>query len=411
MTTPAAEPRYQLTILGYSHSQTLSKLSELIYRSQDQNLIASMSSLPYVVGRSFSIAEAHLLHTELKNLKVSHRFKSDQTGATEFVFDLSKKETPIAPSTPISKYRPKLWQLMTLIAVAAIAIFQFKSRPSNNTEDSEAFNESYEAKIEHLNRDVEYRGADSYIWSKAITSQKLQAKDSLRTFQDSSAVLTYRSGSRLNVQPNTLIIIGDSPIAGNNRLDLRDGTLQARVKSSAKSEKFSIETKSGTLELESPTEGAKETKVETSLSKGTLTVSVTQGTVRLQPSAKNATVVTLKSLEQITATAESVTTPTPFVPKIDLIQPGEDTKLISDPQKSSPHLFQWKDIGEPATYELILASDSKMSSVFLRQKTTSAQIELSYIDEGEIYWRVDAVADGVTYSSPARRIHVEKPRE
>ena len=58
--------RYQLVIEQYPDESLVSKVCELIYlTSKDRNLLASLSTLPYSVGRTFSTDEARPLHEAL----------------------------------------------------------------------------------------------------------------------------------------------------------------------------------------------------------------------------------------------------------------------------------------------------------------------------------------------------------
>jgi hypothetical protein len=418
MNPQVEEARYQLTLVNYADAKAVPQICELIYQTLDKNLIASLSTLPYVVGRSFSHAEADRIHTQLKQLKVSHRFVSDLNGTTVFSFETTEKVfnaeqlTRTRRVTMKVRIRRKFFLGTSAVVVAAVCAVCFFALSKVQNVPLHPSTDQFEITIEKMERDVEYRLADDLIWKKASVSQGLQTHDAVRTFQNSNATLVYHEGPRLFVQPNTLLVIGKNPAADRNSVHLQDGSLKTRLKANRQPHYLSIETASGTLEMTSPKEGeSKETKIETSVANGTLRVSVTQGQVTLKPTAKNAAPILLNSREQLTATAQSVSKPAPFEPALTLLKPPMNQILKVDAQQSTPTTFQWKDLGEDAEYELMLGSDEKMKEVFLRQKTKMNELVLNYLDIGTVYWQVVAVADGITYRSPVWQIHVQKPSE
>ncbi|MDB5037378.1 MAG: hypothetical protein JWQ35_906 [Bacteriovoracaceae bacterium] len=422
MNPQEAEARYQLTLLNYPNTGTLAEICRLIYQTEDKNLIASLSTLPYIVGRRFSHPETEHLHSEFKRLKVGHRFQCDKPGITAPSYDPnhfvaerkeeSKKVVEInkfKKKAPVAKFSRK-WILGLIIISLLGAIFYFISKNKIKTlEHSESPSQTYEAKIETVDHDVEFRIADDLLWKKAKDNILLQTKDSVRTFQDSRAYLKYREGSLVTVHPNTFLIIGKETAPNRKVLKLEDGILQARMKPSDQAQHLSIETSSGILEMESPkgTE-LKEMKIETSMNKGTLTVSVTEGQATLTPKAKDSPVIKLDRLQQITATEKNVSAPVPFIPKINLFAPVMNEAIVIDPQKSSAIRFKWEALGDNANYELSLSIDPEMKEVLIKQTSSVPQLEFSYLDLGILYWQVSATLDGVKYKSPIWRLYVQK---
>lgn len=421
MKLQAAEARYQLTLSSYPSSKVIPQISQLLYQSEEPTLVASLADLPYVVGRRFSAEESLQLHRALKQMIVGHRLHPDLTGAPLYAFDPDSTELDISrlkpatdPSRKIIEFKLKKkivikprWIFLATIVASLTTLIALNSQKESPKATPPAA-ATYEAKIERLERKVEYRTSQDLIWKQAEPQLSLFENDSLRTFQESSAELLYREGARLAVKPNTFLSIGKkSP--NQKSLRLEDGKLQARLKASEVSQRLSIETPSGTLEMYSPKPGElKEAKIETSMDKGTLTVSVTQGSATLTPKAKEASPIELKSLEQVTATETSVSSPAKFEPTIDLISPAHDQEVVLNPQTATPTIFAWEPVDPASHYVLLLSTDPAMNEILLRQETDQPRLELSYLDLGNIYWQVVSNSEGVEYKSGIRRVHVQK---
>jgi len=235
------EARYQLTLLNYPNAGVIPKICKLIYQVEDKNLLASLNTLPYVVGRSFSKDESESLHLALKELKIGHRFLSndgppllfDPTQTTEKkVKEPSAKVLPFKRKDRLKSRKLIIGVFASLLVIVGIWIFVANSRQTKVLPSIE--NENFEAKIESLIRDVEYRVAEGFLWKKAAVNLSLQPQDSIRTFQESLAYLRYREGNRVTVFPNTLMVIGKRESSERKLIKLQDGSLQARMKSYGK---------------------------------------------------------------------------------------------------------------------------------------------------------------------------------
>jgi hypothetical protein len=65
------------------------------------------------------------------------------------------------------------------------------------------------AEIVSLNKNVRFRLPESLTYYKAYADQPLHAKDTVSTDPDSSAIITFKSGLKVELEPNSLIIIED----------------------------------------------------------------------------------------------------------------------------------------------------------------------------------------------------------
>ncbi len=75
------------------------------------------------------------------------------------------------------------------------------------------------AEFETIVKNVKFRIPDSLTYYRARTATGLRAKDTVSTDQDSSAVLHFKSGLKVELEPNSLIIVDDYGI-GPGQLEL-----------------------------------------------------------------------------------------------------------------------------------------------------------------------------------------------
>lgn len=421
-----AQARFSLTIRSYPNERSIADVCRLIYQTTDPKLIASLSSLPYLVGRSFSAQEAEALSRELQSLKVSFHFKSPK-GDLDIDFNPDAKTS--SEESMLSRGRLsfdflKSLQRKTLyrglFAIGALSLSAIVAKYSLDHWDgwmaaapkSEATNAgestNYRAKIEWMERSVEFRRERELVWHPAELKLSLFDSDAIRTFDNSSAILKYREGSAVSVRPNTLMVIGAQTNESERSIDLEDGSVQAHLKASAQPVKLSIHTKAGTLEMQSPKPGEADSKVETSIKGTQLKVAVTQGNAVLKPAKADLPKVELKSLQQVEASPEKIAEPQVFQPTLQVFTPKNDVTIVMDPQAGQPIEFSWENLGEGATYTLIVASDEAMRNVLLKQESTVPSIQLNYLDLGDSFWRIAAKFGSVDYLSPVMRIHVQK---
>jgi hypothetical protein len=72
------------------------------------------------------------------------------------------------------------------------------------------------AHIETLHNEVQYRPPESLVYHRAKTEMPLHAKDTVATDSSSSAVIAFNNGLKVELQPNSLIIIEDFTSGGGN---------------------------------------------------------------------------------------------------------------------------------------------------------------------------------------------------
>ncbi|MBN8554017.1 MAG: FecR domain-containing protein [Deltaproteobacteria bacterium] len=425
-----SESRYQLTIFSYPSEEKISDICELLYASRDKNLIASLSTVPYVIGRSFPQEEVLKLNQIFRTLKVGHRFQSLSGESENIEYDpnnekkesLSQKKEVAKNSSfkkgaPFSKKIISIFFAFVILAGLIFGAFHFSPK-FIHTEPATfkkltpvAIPEKFDAKIERLLNDVEFRKSKDLLWSKAKVQLALDQKDGVRTFEDSEAVIQYSEGSRVIVKSNTLLIIGEKPSVDTRTVKLENGTISARIPPSEETQRLSIETPTGTLEMVSPKMGdapQPETRIETKMKDGKLTVAVAQGTAILKPSLKDAKPIEIQKLQQLTATSTSVSAPVAYSPTLSLRLPANNAQVAMDPQGGDTISFFWENLGEKITYHFSVATDPEMKSILLSEEISKPELTLQYLDLGQVYWQVTSTIDGIAYKSEVRRLYVQK---
>lgn len=416
---PVVEPRFELILLSYPHFGSIESAAELLYGSKDKNIMASLSSLPYTIGRTFNQTEVSALNRQLTDLKIGHTFKGLTPGAEDLTYTPDKP--PSSNKAEVSSSKPSsssssitglklLWISLGIVVAIAGGIVAWKMRSALKPEISATISQA-RARIERLSRDVEYRRSRDFVWSKATLDLPLENQDGIRTFDESSAVIQYQEGTRVIVKPNSLLIVGAESNPSDETIRLEDGSISARLSSKqGQSEaRLSILTKSGTLRVQAR-EG-KEAAVETEVSGDHVRVAVTQGEVSLTPQAPGSSSITIAPMQQITATPTNISPPEAYTPRLGLYAPKNDAQVLVNPNTKTPVIFRWEDFGGSGTYRLTISSDPKQENVLVSQNTSQNEVTLTYLDSGTLYWSVSAQVRGITYKSSVWRLHVQEHGE
>lgn len=412
-----SEPRLTLRILSYPSEDSIEIACDLIYAARDKTLMASLSSLPYTVGRGFSTEDSNRLAAQLSEAKIGF----------EFVDPLSKKiihshgrpaEVPGAneqvPTTPQLKWI--LFLVAGILTAVILALVPYKdvyrkvtgTAETTSTEDPAS---NHRALISNVKNQVDFRRSKDLLWSQAQVNEKLFDKDAVRTGSESVAVLQYREGSSLIVRPNSLVVIDQGKDESSRKVDLSDGSIQARLKNTNPPTSLAIETKSGTIQLSGKVGEPVEARVETSLKGTELKVAVAQGRARLLPKTPDAKPIDLATRQQIQVTPEQVGEVREYTPRLTLYFPSPDVILSVDPEQMAPLKFEWEDLGASVVYRWTMASDEAFQNILFSQETSEPKVEINYADPGKIYWRVEADEMGMKISSEVSSFYVKKPND
>jgi|GEM_PF-4291608 len=444
------EARYELTLVSFPDHAAIIRACELIYHSKDKNLVASLSSTPYVIGRSFSKQELMQLHENFKSEKIGHRFlaKPPHQDLVEYdpnakVVSESKQDLSINKSSKKFPIKIIFISLACLIALSLVVfllgkiditpIFSFQSNPKiSNPKDNKTSTSSevemgssspssaetasakstYDAKLEDLMNKVEYRRRDQVSWGDADLGLLLHNRDALRTFAQSSALIRYRGGSAVRLKENTLLTVGESSRSSDDsltrELNLENGSIHTRLAAVKTPQEIKIKTSQGVLEIKSSAGLKDNTNVETSFNGKKLKIAVASGSVNFKYKGKVAKEVHLQSHQQITSTKSGVTKPQVYHPSLTLYFPKQRARIDVKENLDNAIQFKWEPLFKGVTYQWSIATDSKMQNILLKKETQDSSLSLAYLDIGSLYWQVKATLDGVLYVSPIQQIYVQK---
>lgn len=426
------EEKYDLQLLSYPDEQALVDTCRLIYKSTDQTLLAAMTSTPYTVGRSFGAEDYEEIHHSLVRLGVRHRFTERNSGRKiEFHQSSEDPETQRVSNRPDLGKALKLIKLPALLisililGILAITLYQNKKSetksenlpaslvtPSKDLVETNSGTLNFEAQLQQLRNKVEIRLATSISWSEAEENEKLKSRDSIRTSSDSSASLVYRSGSLVNILPNSLVVVGKSSEDNQSREDeirLSSGDLNARLQQDTKPAALKIQTDKGQIQMNSETGSV---QLRTSMTNGELKVQVAKGTASFSPTSstitENAEPIQLRQNKQLSIEPQGQAHISEYIPSLKLLSPKSESNLEFSESQDQVFHFQWEDLGIGGDYQFIVSSSKDLTEPLVNQTTKENSIDLTYLDSGDLYWGVRGNLDSVVYQSPTWRIHVQQ---
>lgn len=405
------ELRFDLELLSYPKPEVVQDVCFLIYQSADSRLSASLHSTPYTVGRSFTKEAQEDLADKLRALQVGFRFQARPPFTDVISFDPSAKAEEESIKAPFFTKRQLLISvaaLVLLVLVGLSVILFFPQMEAPGTDSSEAIaqvDQSGEAQIEEVTGRVEHRRQRSLNWEASSAGVQLQNRDSVRTLVDSKSEILYREGQRLEMEENSLVIIGESQLTPEkvlrHELNLEDGNLKAELLASENPQEFQVTTPQGRLQLRSPRlEEGERNSVQAEIRGTELRISVIEGRAEFQSEGSSETfeitpAAELRKVEgQSPAVKQVVPLPLRFPPNNHSFQNSET------PQ------FSWAALPGITSYELVIASDQEMKDILFRQRSSEPQLQLSFLDNGNLFWQVRAESSSSLYRSEVRKIYV-----
>jgi len=420
------DARYRLVIHSYPAEDIIPRVCRLLYGSTDKNLLASLSSLPYIVGRSFSLREVDDLEGLLRQCEVGFTFKSSTDGFPDRHFDPKKPHQKDSESfsldSKVIRSIPKrvlISGMLIGLLAASFLLIKWDLKIIQDYQESQTakrVSAEFYARVSQLINTVDIKTKSSLVWERAKENMNLQQEDSVRTYDRSSAKVDYANGSSISIKPNTLLVIGRSETEIEKRIDLDDGSIQTRLIGSKTPYKMSIHTKAGIIEVKSPTKPNEESRLETKITGNDLKVTVSEGRATLVPSNPEMKPVEITQQQSVSASKSAISQPiTPATiarPKpMELLSPPTDSRIKVNPQDSQPISFECQDLGGDVYYIWELASDQNMQNVLLRQTTQQPKLKVNYLDLGTFYWRVVAESHDARFMSQPRRLYVEKQHD
>jgi Glucodextranase, domain B len=267
-----------------------------------------------------------------------------------------------------------------------------------------------------MERTVKAKRASDLSWEDAQQQMPLNENDAVRTFDKSSATISFGPDDLLEVDQNALVIIKPRPQgAGDSEIslallssDFLDGLAskpapeQARaIQAAASSRQVTIKSLPGARRPGEKTRVAVRTLPDKSTSvaalSGTLTISGPKGGE-----------VTLKEKMVTKITDAGVLTPRLLPSSPEPVFPADGA--IYGFQRKAPRVeLKWRAAERARSYRLVVATDAQFKRIFADEKVESTALPVRIQQPGTYYWRVRAQdAEGFAGPySPVRSVRAD----
>jgi len=403
LSNPRANQRYTLKLTHYPSPSVVKDVALVLYQSASPTLIASLASLPYTVGRTFSYEELESLHGKLKSLAIGHRFES-MDGVSEVISfhpgDQQREEEITSTRKKVRRRKSTLILITTLGVFLVAGVIVYALRDSSSKVSVTPAQEPI-AEVFSIDSRVQRRTTPGLQWKEARTGESLFEKDALRTFENSQAVIDYREGSSLTIRENSFVIIERPADKSSREVSLEDGSIQARLKKSDQNLELKIQTAQGTVRLRSPKTSEEEVHLQTSMKGGNLAVAVESGQVEITP--KGQAPISITSAQKAEIRVNSKPSIAAYDTLVETKSPAPGAHL-----KEGMFNFEATPIAGAKKYRWIIGSTREMKTILVEHRTLEPFLKLQYLDPGELYWRVEAVGeDGMIHSSRPQQIYVQ----
>lgn len=270
---------------------------------------------------------------------------------------------------------------------------------------------------------VKTRSADAPEWADPRGGAPLYENDLVRTFEKSSARLSFGDGNTLEIDPNTLFVVRPPrPQAVGQEITLAalPGDLADRLSGSPAAEQSKAiaaeaEKREITIRPAAGAGGAKKARVA----------------VRVLPDRSTGVEAVSGALEVAGRQGAGVTVREKMATRIDergaIARPRLPLPVpaLLSPQDGATYTFQsriprvelrWKEVERASEYRIVVASDPAFKRVFADEKVRGAALSVSNLPPGTYYWRVNARdAEGFVggYSTPRslKAVYDDSPPE
>ncbi len=242
---------------------------------------------------------------------------------------------------------------------------------------------------------VKVRAAGEAEWQEARASMPLAENDAVRTFESSTAQLSFTNGDTLEIGQNTLFIV--KPL---RRLDSGDeiavaalpGEVADKVAGQPAAEQArSILQEAARREvtIRPVREGGSKASVAVrSLPDHSTGVEAIQGTLKVQ-GAKGKEVTLKEKMATRVDAQGGVAAPRARLAAPSLVSPSDDATYTF--QRKIPRVdLKWAQVERAAEYRIVLSNDPQFKRVFADEKVKGTSFTVTNLPAGTYYWRVRA---------------------
>ena len=242
---------------------------------------------------------------------------------------------------------------------------------------------------------VKVRAAGEAEWQEARASMPLRENDAVRTFESSTAQLSFTNGDTLEIGQNTLFIV--KPL---RRLDSGDeiavAALPGEVADKLAGQPAAEQARSILQEaarrevtIRPVREGGTKASVAVrSLPDHSTGVEAIQGTLKVQ-GAKGKEVTLKEKMATRVDAQGAVAAPRARLAAPSLVSPSDDATYTF--QRKIPRVdLKWAQVERATEYSIVLSNDPRFKRVFADEKVKGTSFTVTNLPAGTYYWRVRA---------------------
>jgi len=255
-------------------------------------------------------------------------------------------------------------------------------------------NGSLVATLTEMNRDVRSKRADSITWKPTQMGMPLYNQDSVQTFSRSSTTIKFDEQNRLQLGPDTLVIIKrmEQDILFKDRrssLVLVEGELSGSLGNNNKTERHvEIITAGASANIRTRDNIDETVKFKVSVNPDqSSTVAILQGSAEIISQGIKQKINTDQAVVIREGAAPSAPKPLPKAVKLNSPANNKASYYRDIPDRVD---FSWSDSGANQ-YRLIISKDREQKIIVLDEKMEQPHFTHGNLTQGEYYWRVSGI--------------------
>jgi len=249
----------------------------------------------------------------------------------------------------------------------------------------------------NMERNVKAKRASDLSWEDAQQQMPLYENDALRTFDKSSATISFGPDELLDVDQNALVIIKPRPKGGEDSeislallsSDFLDGLASKPASEQAKA--IQVASASRSLRIR-PVPGSRKPGEKTRVALRTLpdrstSVAALSGSLKITGPKGGEVVLKEKMVARVTE--NGVLQPRLLPGSPEPLFPADGATYGF--QRKAPRVeLKWRPADRGRSYRLVVANDAKFQRIFADEKVDGTSLPVQIRQPGTYYWRVRA---------------------
>jgi hypothetical protein len=257
--------------------------------------------------------------------------------------------------------------------------------------------ESEVAILAQTRNKVKDKAANGIAWGDSETGKALGNRHSIQTFHRSSATIAFDESNRLELGPNSLIVLKsfDREGDGSDRrasLIMMGGFLRGQLAGSdADSLQVEVETKFGTARIRSADKTGKAAVFQVKVNEDkSSTISVEEGVAEITTEG-GAVQVSSERMVTLSKNVKPTVLDFPEAPSLLSPERGAAHSYRSQPPKIE---FRWSRRPDADGYTFRLARDPDFEQIVHETQLEATEFAFGNLDEGSYFWHVSSTRAG-----------------